>query len=80
MFMRGSSRHGDINGVIFDTDGAYEGRYGYKRGLIWVHLRADMCSCEWAIMGLQSRAVSAWVTKHFVTIFSKTCNNKSYFQ
>ena len=25
-------------------------------------------------MGLESQAVSAWVTKHFVTIFSKTCN------
>ena len=27
-------------------------------------------------MDLESRAVSARVTKHFVTIFSKTCNNK----
>ena len=26
-------------------------------------------------MGLESQAVSALVTKHFVTIFSKTCNN-----
>ena len=28
-----------------------------------------------AVMGFESRAVSAWVTKHFVTSFSKTCNN-----
>ena len=35
-----------------------------------------MCSEERAIMGLGSQAVSAWVTKHFVTTFSKTCNNK----
>ena len=26
------------------------------------------------VMGLESRAVSARVIKHFVTIFSKTCN------
>ena len=31
--------------------------------------------CERAIMGLESRTVSAQVTKHFATIFSKTCNN-----
>ena len=31
--------------------------------------------CELAVMGLESQAVLAWVTKHFVTIFSKTCNN-----
>ena len=37
-------------------------------GLIWVHVRADMSSI--------SRA-----TKHFVTIFNKTCNKKglTYF-
>ena len=34
-----------------------------------------MGSREWAVMGLESRAVSACVTKHFVTIFSKRCNN-----
>ena len=38
-----------------------------------------MDSCERAIMGLESPAVSALVTKHFVTIFSKTCNKKLYF-
>ena len=27
------------------------------------------------MQGFESRAVSARVTKHFVTIFSKTCNN-----
>ena len=31
-----------------------------------------MGSREGTIMGLESRAVSARVTKHFVTIFSKT--------
>ena len=29
-----------------------------------------------AVMGLESQAVSARLTKHFVTIFSKTCNNE----
>ena len=33
-----------------------------------------MGSCERAVMGLESQAVSALVTKHFVTIFSTTCN------
>ena len=32
-----------------------------------------MGSREWAVMGLESEAVSARVTKFFVTIFSKTC-------
>ena len=31
--------------------------------------------CQPAVMGLESLAVSARVTKHFVTIFCKTCNN-----
>ena len=44
------------------------------RGLIFVHVRADMGSLERAVMGFESRAVSARVTKHIVTIFSKTCN------
>ena len=34
-----------------------------------------MGSSKRAVMGLESRAVSARVTKHSVTIFSKTCNN-----
>ena len=37
-----------------------------------------MGSHEWAVMGLESRAVSAQETKHFVTIFRKTCNNTHY--
>ena len=28
-----------------------------------------------AVIGLESRTVSAQVTKHIDTIFSKTCNN-----
>ena len=42
------------------------------RAPIWVHARADMGSHERAVMCLESRAVSARVTKHFVTIFRKT--------
>ena len=42
-----------------------------------MHVRVNIDSCEQAIMGLELRAVSARVTKHFVTIFSKTCNNNS---
>ena len=40
-----------------------------------VHVRADMGSCEQAVIGLESQAVSARVTTHFFTIFIKTCNN-----
>ena len=40
-----------------------------------VHVRANMGSCEWAVMGLESLAVSVPVSKHFVTILSKTYNN-----
>ena len=54
---------------------AHESGYGSMRGPIWVQVRANMGSLERAVMGLESRAVSAQVTKHFVTIFSKTCNN-----
>ena len=35
-----------------------------------------MGSQEQAVMGLESCAVSAQVTKHFVSIFSKTCNKE----
>ena len=35
--------------------------------------------CEQAIMGLELPAASAMITKHFVIIFSKTCNKKLYF-
>ena len=41
--------------------GAREGRYGCTQG---------------PIMGFESRAISARVTKQFVTIFSKTCDNR----
>ena len=71
MFRRESLRHDNANDVIYDTDGAREGRYGCIRGPIWVHARADMGSREPAVKGLESRAVSAWVTKNFVTISVK---------
>ena len=61
-----------MNDVIHDAEGAREDRYGCRRGLIWVHVRADMGSRGRAVIGLESRAVSARVTKHFDTIFSKT--------
>ena len=38
-----------------------------------------MGSHEQAVKCLESHAVSAQVTKHFVTIYSKTCNNKKLF-
>ena len=40
--------------------------------------RTQEGSREWVGMGLKSRAASARVTKHFVTIFSKTCNKYEY--
>ena len=36
------------------------------RGHLWVHMRAEMGSREPAIMGFESRAVSARVTKHLL--------------
>ena len=42
---------------------AREGRYGCTRG---------------PIMGFESRAISARVTKQIVTIFSKTCDKENY--
>ena len=36
-----------------------------------------MGSHERAVLGLESQAVSAQVTKNFVAIFSKICNNDS---
>ena len=50
MFMRSSLHHGDVNKVISDIECACEGRYGCTRGLIWVHVKADVGSCEWAVM------------------------------
>ena len=74
MLTSGSLHHGDMNDIIYDADAACEGRYGCMQGLIWVHTRTDMGPGEQAVMGLESQAVSARATKHFVTVFSKTCN------
>ena len=46
------------------------GRYGCVGG----PTRDNMGSREWVVVGLKSRAASARVTKHFVTICSKTCD------
>ena len=40
--------------------------------------RSQEGSREWVVMSLKSRAASARVTKHFVTIFSKTCNKYEF--
>ena len=45
-----------------------------KRKYLEINTGVHMGSCEWVIMGLVPQAVSARVTLHFVTIFSKTCN------
>ena len=44
-----------------------------------MHARADMGSHERAVMGLDSRAVSARVIKDFVTVLSKTYNYTIYY-
>ena len=67
-----------MNDVIYDAEGTREGRYGCSRGPIWHHARAEIGPRERAAMGLGSRAVSARVTKHFVTIFSKRSNKRQY--
>ena len=59
--------------------GACKGPYGFMRGPIWFHGRADMSSLERAVMCLESQAVSACVNKHFATIIGKTCNNYDYY-
>ena len=41
--------------------GAREGRYGFRRG---------------PIMGFESQAISARITKQIVTVFSKTCDKR----
>ena len=64
--------------IIYDAEGVQEGRYWCMRGPIWVHPCADIGSCERAVMGLESRAVSARIIKHFNTIFSKPCNKWRY--
>ena len=63
-----------VNDVIYDADGACMGRYGCVGG----PTRDNMGSREWLVVGLKSLAASAWVTKHFVTIFSKTCNEYEF--
>ena len=63
-----------MNDVIYYADGACEGRYECMGG----PTRANMGSREWVVMGLKSRAVSARVTKHLVTMFSKTCNKYEF--
>ena len=74
MFPLWPEHRSDANAVIYDAGGACEGRYGCVRE----HTRANMGSHEWVVMGLKSRAASARVTKHFVTIFSKTCNKYEF--
>ena len=74
MFRSWPEHRGDVNYVIYDADGSCEGRYGCVGG----PTRANMGSGEWVVMGLKSQAASAWVTKHFVTIFSKTCNKYKF--
>ena len=62
MFTCMSLYDSDINDMIYDAEGACEGRFECTRGPIWVHVREDMGSREWAVMCLQSQAVSAQVT------------------
>ena len=78
MFTCWSSCCCDVKDLFYDTEGSPEGQCGCTRGLIWVHVWADMGSHERAVMALESRAVSVRVTKHFVTIYSKTCNKLIY--
>ena len=74
MFTRWPENCCDVNDVIYDADGACMGRYEYVGG----PTRDNMGSREWLVVGLKSRAASARVTKHFVTIFSKTCNKYEF--
>ena len=76
--MRESLSREHVTDVIYDAEGAREGQYGCMQGLIRVLLRADMDSREGAVMGLESRAVSAKITKHFVIIFIKLSYNGAY--
>ena len=54
MFIRWPEHRGDVNGVIYDADGACECRYG----CVEVPMRTIMGSCEWVVMGLKSQAAS----------------------
>ena len=67
-------QRGDVTDVIYYADGACEGQYGCVGG----PRRANMGSRECVVIGLKLRAASALVTKHFVTIYSKTCNNYEF--
>ena len=71
----GSLCRGDVNDVIYDAEGAREGRYWCTREPLLVHVRADVGSRERAVWGFESRAVSARVTKHFTTILVKHVTN-----
>ena len=73
-FTRWPENRGDVNDVIYDADGACMGQYGCVEG----PTRDNMGSREWLVVGLKSRAASARGTKHFVTIFSKTCNKYEF--
>ena len=66
MFTRWPEHRGDVNDVIYDANGACEGRYGCVGG----PKRVEIGSLEWVVIGLKSRAASAPLTKHCVTIFS----------
>ena len=74
MFKHGFLCRGDVNDVIYDAECTREGQYRCTRGLIWVHTRADMGSCEQAVMVSKSQVVSGRETKNFVTISSNTCH------
>ena len=74
MLTRWPENRRDVNDVIYDAYGACMDRYGCVGG----PTRDNMGSREWLVVGLKSRAASARVTKHFVTIFSKTCNKYEF--
>ena len=43
---------------------------GAHQSRLYVHVRVHMGSCKRAVLGLESQAISAWVTKHFGTFFN----------
>ena len=51
MFTRWPEHRGDVNDVIYDADGACEGRYEW----LVEPSRANMGSCEWVVMGMKSQ-------------------------
>ena len=56
--------------VIDVINDAYAGHCGCMGRPILLHKLGHMGSHEWADMGLESQAGSAWITKLIVTIFS----------